>query len=176
MKSLSETKWTMSVDLSKLNRSAQDKKESSFLKKKDNCKEYYSPSALRRLWRWAELVLSVAPYFTILYNWLKIHFRIYMTSDVHSHDWWNCAVKFIITKLCKKRSNWQGKKHLITLSMLFSFNIQSSDREFAWHYKRETTWSIFYNWNRTSPCLKESDDRGNFYASWVTKPRKLWLH
>lgn len=34
MKSLSETKWTMSVDLSKLNRSAQDKKESSFLKKK----------------------------------------------------------------------------------------------------------------------------------------------
>lgn len=38
MKSLSETKWTMSVDLSKLNRSAQDKKESSFLKKKTTAK------------------------------------------------------------------------------------------------------------------------------------------
>lgn len=175
MKSLSETKWTMSVDLSKLNRSAQDKKESSFLKKRQLQRILFSFSSPKIV------TLSGTRAFrgTLLYHFIQLtQISLPDLYDVrlHSHDWWNCAVKFIITKLCKKRSNWQGKKHLITLSVLFSFNIQSSDKEFAWHYKRETTWSIFYNWNRTSPCLKESDDRGNFYASWVTKPRKLWLH
>lgn len=174
MKSLSETKWTMSVDLSKLNRSAQDKKESSFLKKKTTAKniiflQLSEDCDVERnsCFPW-HLTL---PFYTIDSNFTSgFIWRQTCTPTTGG------SVKFIITKLCKKRSNWQGKKHLITLSMLFSFNIQSSDKEFAWHYKRETTWSIFYNWNRASPCLKESDDRRNFYASWVTKPRKLWLH